>query len=242
MDTQSRGRTEQPSIARCIDISAVRAQHAESDVRKLAEYARSGNFINAHVLPNWVPLLRELLAGSDTLVGSPVGFPGGAHATPIKVAEAEWLLGAGVQEVDAVMNIGRLRSGDDAYVRRELEALREVIPQDIPLKVIFETSLLSADEIRRGSALAVESRFDFVKTGTGWTGVPIDLDTVRLIREVVGDALAIKAVGGLHDLDTVLAFQSELGVERFGIGVDGAVAILEEERRRRGADAEVGAR
>ena len=203
-------------------------------MRALAASAREGGFINAHVLPHWVPLLRDLLEGSGTLAGAPVGFPGGGHGTEIKLAEAEWLVRHGVQELDVVVNIGRLRSGDDAYVRGELEAVRSVVPAPIPLKVILEVSLLTPDEVRRGATLAVETGADFIKTGTGWTGVRVDLATVRLIREVVGDRAQIKASGGLRDLDTVLAFERE-GVERFGIGVEPALAILAEERARAGA-------
>lgn len=219
------------SIARRIDISAVRAHHAEPDVRRLADVARAGGFINAHVLPAWVPLLRSLLDGSDTLVGAPVGFPGGGHATPVKVAEAEWLVEHGVQELDVVVNIGRLLSGDHAYVRGELDAVRAVVPTSIPLKVILEVSLLSDDEIRAGAELAVEAGADFVKTGTGWTGVPVTLDTVRLIRAAIGDRAQIKASGGLRDLETVLAFRDQ-GVERFGIGVEPALAIVAAEQER----------
>lgn len=221
----------EPSIARRIDISAVRAQHAEEDVRALARDAREGGFVNAHVLPHWVPLLRELLDGSDTLVGAPVGFPGGGHATKVKVAEAQWLVANGVQELDVVVNVGRLRSGDDGYVADELRAVRDVVPDTVPLKVILEVSLLTDAEIRRGAALAVEAGADFVKTGTGWTGVPVTLDDVAAIRETVGDRAQIKASGGLRDLDTVLKFR-DAGVERFGIGVGPALAIVAEEASR----------
>lgn len=220
-----------PSIARVIDISAVRAHHAEADVRDLAAKAREGRFVNAHVLPHWVRLLRDLLEGSDTLVGAPVGFPGGGHTTRVKVAEAEGLLADGVQELDVVVNVGRLRSADDAYVSAELEAVREVVPRTVPLKVILETSLLSPDEVRRGAVLAAAAGADFVKTGTGWTGVPADLDTVRRIREATHGAVAIKASGGLRDLQTLLDLQ-QAGVARFGVGVEPALAILAEERRR----------
>lgn len=219
------------SIARAIDISAVRAHHAEADVRLLASRARDGDFVNAHVLPHWVPLLRELLEGSNTLVGAPVGFPAGGHATAVKVAEAEQLVADGAQELDVVINVARLRSADDAYVRRELDAVRAAVPRHLPLKVILETSLLSPDEVRRGAVLALETEADFVKTGTGWTGAVVDAGTVALVREATGGRIAVKASGGLRDLDTVLALR-EAGVARFGIGLDHASAIVIEERRR----------
>src|SRR5699024_6761259 len=100
------------SLARIIDISAVQAQHTVSDVRELATHALSGDFIAAHVLPGWVPILAELLAGSTTNVGSPVGFPSGGTSTDVKVREAHWLVEAGVNEMDIVINVGRLKSGD----------------------------------------------------------------------------------------------------------------------------------
>lgn len=221
------------SIARAIDISAVRAHHAEADVHDLAAKAREGRFVNAHVLPHWVPLLRGLLEGSDTLVGAPVGFPGGGHTTRVKVAEAEGLLADGVQELDVVVNVGRLRSGDEAYVAADVAAVRAVVPRTVPLKVILETSLLTPEEVGRGATLAAAAGADFVKTGTGWTGVATDLETVRLIREATHGTVSVKASGGLRDLDTLLAMQ-EAGVERFGVGVEPALAILAEERRRAG--------
>lgn len=222
------------SIARLIDISAVRAQHGEADVRDLCAAAREGRYVNAHVLPAWVSLARELLDGSETLVGAPIGFPGGGHVTATKVAEARQLLADGAQELDVVINVGWLRSGRDADLARELSAVREAVPDRVPLKVILEVSLLQREEIERGARLAVEAGADYVKTGTGWTGVPVTLDDVRTIRGAIGDRAKIKASGGLRDLDTVLSFRAE-GVERFGIGVGPAKEIVAEEARRAAA-------
>jgi deoxyribose-phosphate aldolase len=222
----------EPSIARRIDISTVRAQHGEADVRALAEAARAGGFVNAHVLPAWVTLARELLDGSETLVGAPIGFPSGGHATAIKVAEAQQLLADGAQELDVVINVGRLRSRRDDEVLAELSAVRAVVPPDVPLKAILEVALLDGAEVDRGARIAVEAGVDYVKTGTGWTGVPVTLDDVRTIRAAVGDRAKIKASGGLRDLDTVLAFEAE-GVERFGIAIEPALAIVADEAARR---------
>lgn len=219
------------SIARRIDISAVQSHHGEREVRALATAARVGGFVNAHVLPTWVPLLAELLAGSGTLVGAPVGFPSGGATTAVKVAEAERLLADGARELDVTTNAGRLRSGDDAFVARELHDVLAAIPRAVPTKVIVESSLLTPDEIRRGAELAADAGADFVKTGTGWAGRPTSMATIELIRTAVGDRVGIKASGGLRDLDTIRAMEAR-GVSRFGLNVEAAVAVVSEERRR----------
>jgi len=213
------------ALARLIDISAVQACHAESDIRRLAEIARQYNFINAHVLPNWVPLMRELLAGSATLVGSPVGFPSGGTITRVKVKEAEALLDDGVEEMDVVANIGRLRSGQFSYVLEDLKAVVDVASGHIPVKVILETAYLDDDQLHAGCDAAVESGADYVKTGTGWSGKPTTVETVCKILSFVGDAVAIKASGGIRTLETVTEML-ELGVSRFGINSDAAVRLL----------------
>ncbi len=142
---------EARALARTVDISCVRATHTEQDVRRLAAEATRWEFINAHVLPSWVPLLRELLEGTRTLVGSPVGFPSGGASTASKVAEARHLLVDGVQEMDVVMNIGRFLSGDIRYVTTELEIIVGEVRGKVPIKVIIETSLLTEPQIRTAS-------------------------------------------------------------------------------------------
>jgi len=107
-------------LAQMIDISAVQAFHTEDDVRALADLAVAQGFIAAHALPNFVPLLRSLIpAGGRTLVGGPIGFPAGGHMTAIKAAEARALREAGADELDLMMNVGRLKSGGLSYVRDE---------------------------------------------------------------------------------------------------------------------------
>lgn len=219
------------ALARRIDVSAVQASNARVDVESLATIARRYGFITAHVLPGWVPLLRSLLEGSSTLVGAPVGFPAGGSTTTVKVVEARDLLDAGAQEMDVVVNIGRLRSGDTDYVRHELNAIAEAIGHAVPLKVILEVGYLDEGQIRAGCEAAIEAGADFVKTGTGWSGRPTTIEHVRLIHGFVGGAIEIKASGGIRELDTVLEME-RLGVTRFGINTPAAVALLEEATRR----------
>ena len=99
-------------VAKLIDISAVQAPHGATEIRALVDNAKEFHFMAVHVLPCWVTFLKELLSNSpDILIGAPVGFPSGAHRTEIKVAEARLLLQDGVQEMDMMLNVGKLRSG-----------------------------------------------------------------------------------------------------------------------------------
>jgi len=124
-----------------------------------------------------------------------------------------------------VINIGALKSGYDDVVRNDIRAVKEAIG-DIPLKTILEVSLLTDDEIRRSSLLAVESGAAFVKTGTGWYGATT-VDHIRLIRETIGTSARIKAAGGIRTVK-MIEDMVEAGCSRFGIGVNSSIAILEE--------------
>lgn len=217
-------------LARMIDISAVQANCTEADVRGLAATALQHRFIAAHALPNFVPVLREALPrGGGTLVGGPIGFPSGGHTTATKVAEARQLVADGGEELDMVINVGRLRSGQDAYVVDEIGAVAATIAP-VPLKVILEVFHLSDDEIRRGCAAAINGGAAFVKTGTGWTPAATTLARIRLITDFVGTAIQVKASGGVHDLDSI-ADMVALGVSRFGVNTASAVELLQACRR-----------
>jgi deoxyribose-phosphate aldolase len=214
-------------LARLIDISAVRAQHGEDEIRRLVLRAKEYRFIAVHVLPCWVPFLKEQLAGErDILIGAPVGFPGGAHATETKVFEAKRLVADGVQEADMMLNVGKLRSGDIAYVERDIRAVVEAVAP-VPLKVILEVHYLKPGEIKRACECAIKSGAAFVKTATGWAAGGATLDTVKLITDFVGDSIKVKAAGGVRDLGTVRKMLG-MGVSRFGINLDSSIEILKE--------------
>ncbi len=212
-------------LAALIDISAVQAFSTEADVRELAEIATAEGFIAAHVLPNFVPLLRSLIPqGCGTMVGGPIGFPSGGHATRIKVAEAIALAADGAEELDMMINVGRLKSGDLDYVAADIRAVVEAIAP-VPLKVILEMAHLTDAEIRRGSAIVAESGAAFVKTGTGWTASATTVERLRIIIETVAGAVQVKASGGIRDLGTI-ADMLRLGVTRFGINTRVAVNLV----------------
>lgn len=219
----------QSSLARIIDVSAVQAYHAEDDVHGLAGAARTYGFGAAHVLPHWAPLLARLLAGSRTRVGAPVGFPSGGVTTATKVAEAQELVRAGTHELDVVANLGLLRSGRGNDVVSDLRAVLEATPEEVPIRVILETSVLSDYEIRRGAEMVVASGATCIKTGTGWAG-PTTPVAVSAIREAIGEAVTLKVAGGVRSLEQVRAMRA-LGVTRFGVSLQAAVRLVEEELR-----------
>lgn len=212
-------------LARHIDISCVQAQHARADIDELVGQAVAGGFVSAHVLPEWLGYLREKLEGTGVLAGSPVSFPSGGATTATKVAEASELLALGAQELDVVVAIGRLRSGDDAYVTRELAAIVEVVDDRVPLRAILEVGRLDDDDIRRGVDAAIAAGVPWIKTGTGWSGVPTSIAHIRLIADRADGRAALKAAGGIRDLETVRAM-AELGVTRFGMNAPAALAAV----------------
>ena len=213
-------------IARLTDISAVRAQHGEAEIRGMVESARKYGFYAVHVLPCWMSFLRGLLAGSPhILAGGPVGFPGGAHRTDIKVAEARALVADGVQEMDLMLNVGKLRSGELAYVEEEIRAVVGAAG-GLPVKVIIEAPLLTDDQIKSACDACIGGGAAFVKTSTGWLPNGSTLPMIRLISAHVGKAIKVKAAGGIRDVKTVLEMR-RLGVERFGINLSSAVQIVE---------------
>lgn len=214
-------------IARMIDLTAVRADSDEAEVRALAEAAKTYECLCACTLPAQTQLLLELLDGAPhTSVVGAVGFPSGAHTTAMKVAEARELLAMGCRELDMVINIGMLRSGQYGRVLEDLRAVVDTAA-GAPVKVILECHYLSKDEIRQGCELCIEAGASFVKTSTGWAPTGATLDNVALIKECVGDRVLVKAAGGIRSLDTLSKMYS-LGARRFGIGVASAIHIFEE--------------
>jgi deoxyribose-phosphate aldolase len=212
------------NLARMIDISAVQAFHTADDVTELARIAAQQKFVAAHALPNFVTLLRDRLTGSQTMTGAPVGFPSGGSTTRIKVAEARELVELGVQELDLMINLGRVCSGDFSYVLQEIRAVVNAVAP-VPVKVILEIHYLSDDQIKRGCELSIQGGADFVKTATGWAPSGATLERIELITRFVRDAIKVKASGGIRDLESVEKMW-RMGVKRFGINAAAAISIL----------------
>ena len=217
------------NLPRHIDISCVQAHHARPDTEELAAAARRGGFVSAHVLPNWVPVLRELLQGSDTLAGGPAGFPSGGSTTGTKLAEIGGLLESGAQEVDVVVNIGRLRSMELDYVTAELAAAVDLVDGAVPLRAILEVGHLTDEQLLAGCDCALEAGVPWIKTGTGWSGRPTTLRHIELIAARVAGRAQLKAAGGIRELATVEAMV-DLGVTRFGVNAAVAMELATQAR------------
>lgn len=229
----------QPTIqelAKMIDHSLLHPTMTDADVRAGCELSRAYGVATACVKPYHIPLAREILAGSDVLVCPVIGFPHGNSTTGIKVIEAESAALAGGREVDMVVNVGKVKGGDWAYVTREIRLINEVVvATGAILKVIFENDYLEEAEIVRLCEICSDVGVAFVKTSTGYGFVKGDDGTygytgathphLKLMRQHTSPGIQIKAAGGVRTLDDLLAVR-ELGVTR--IGATATVAILEE--------------
>jgi len=213
--------------AQMIDISAVRTQHGISDIEEIVGYAKKYSFINVHVLPNWVKTLADMIRDVPNIyVGSPVGFPSGAHSTKVKLLEAKQLIEDGVQEMDIVMNVGRFKSGQYDYVLDELKqiiALRK--GTDIKTKALIELNCLTDEELPKACEIVVASGADFLKTGTGWVPGSANIERIRTIKKIVGDRIQIKASGGIRTREEFDELYN-IGVTRFGINTHSAIEII----------------
>lgn len=213
-------------LARMIDLSAVRADVDLAEVRRLADVCKQYQCVCAFVMPCYMPQLKKWLSDAPAVgLGGVVGFPSGAQTTAMKLDEVHSHVEMGATEIDMVINVGMLKSGNDDYVADEIQAVVDAAGE-IPVKTILEVHHLSDDEIVRASQIAVQAGAGFVKTGTGWAPTGATLHNVRLIKQTVGDRAEVKAAGGVRDLATVIAMH-ELGVTRFGLGLTSGVAILE---------------
>jgi deoxyribose-phosphate aldolase len=213
-------------IASMIDLSGVQAFSGEDEVRALVRLARQYKCGVITVLPSQTALAIALLKGTTAIrVSGNVGFPSGGNTTQSKVFEAKELIAMGCAELDMVLNISMLLSGDYRYVLEDIKAV-VAVNNEIAVKVILECHYLSDDLIRKGCELCLEAGAAFVKTGSGWAPTGASAHNIALIKSVVGNEIGIKASGGIRSLEGMLELY-RLGATRFGIGLSSAVPILE---------------
>ena len=204
-------------IASMLDHSTLQPYLTEDDIRHGAEVALKYHTASMCARPCDVPIMAEMLKGSGVKVCTVIGFPHGAHETAIKVAEADLALEEGCEELDMVINIGRMIRGDEDYVREEIRQISDhAHAKGAIVKVIIETCFLTDKQKKRACELSEEAGADFVKTSTGYGTKGCTIEDLKLMRAAVSDKVRVKGSGGIRDLDTVLAARAA-GASRCGV-------------------------
>ncbi len=209
-------------LAACIDHTLLKPDATAAQIERLCAAARAHQFFSVCVHGSRVAAALHFLDGSDVKVATVVGFSLGAMSSDAKRFEAEAAIDDGAQEIDMVLNIGRLKDGDDRHVLRELCDVVEAADERT-VKVILETCLLTDEQKIRACQLAVESGAHFVKTSTGFSTGGATVADVKLLRATVGPVFGVKASGGIRDTKTALAM-IEAGATR--LGTSASIAIV----------------
>ena len=205
-----------------VDHTLLKADSTPQQIRVLCDEAVRFGTASVCVNGCYVPLAADCLKGTPVKVCAVIGFPLGAISTAAKVFEARDAVAAGAEEIDMVINIGRLKAGDTAYVLEEIRAVKAAIGTRV-LKVIIETCLLTEEEKITMCRLVTESGADFIKTSTGFSTGGATFDDVRLFAAHVGPGVQIKAAGGIRTREDMEEFL-RLGATR--LGTSSAVKIL----------------
>jgi deoxyribose-phosphate aldolase len=215
------------NIPQLIDHTILRPDTTRADIEQLCREARQHKFYSVCVNPTWVSLARQLLDSSGVKVCCVVGFPLGAQPPETKAMEARAAIRQGAKEIDMVINVGALKSGDDALVLRDIRSVVEACRDgSARCKVILETSLLANEEKGRACELAVKARADFVKTSTGFSTGGATVEDVALMSRIVREkGLGVKASGGIRSLAD-LRRMVQAGATR--IGTSSGIKILQE--------------
>lgn len=214
------------AAARIIDHTLLKPEATRDQVSRLCKEATDYGFYSVMVNPTNIAQCAAELRGTHVVVGTVIGFPLGATTSTAKLAEASDALRLGARELDMVLNIGALRSGDRDLVQVEMKSLSVLAHRHhAKLKVILETALLSTDQKILACQLAAAARVDFVKTSTGFASAGATTDDVALMRGVVGNDIGVKAAGGIRTSNDLLAMV-DAGANR--VGASASVAIVRE--------------
>jgi deoxyribose-phosphate aldolase len=214
-------------LARYIDHTILKPNATEEQIRNLCAEALEFNFRSVCVNPTWVSLAASLLRDSEVLTCTVVGFPLGANESEIKALEARRAIRNGAREIDMVINVGALKSGNDELVLRDIKSVvEECVDGNAKCKVILETALLTDAEKRRASELAKKARANFVKTSTGFsTGGATAADVALMASVVRGAGMEVKASGGIGSYEDAKAM-IEAGATR--LGASASIGIVRE--------------
>ncbi|KAB3533209.1 deoxyribose-phosphate aldolase [Alkaliphilus serpentinus] len=202
-------------IERYIDHTILKPDATNVEIKKYCTEAKENHFYSVCVNGSNVVLVANELLGSDVKVTAVVGFPLGAATKETKAFETKNAIENGANEIDMVINVGALKEGNSNYVLEDIKAVVEAAKGRAIVKVIIETALLTNEEKLIACNLSKEAGADFVKTSTGFSSGGATVEDVRLMKEVVGDALEVKASGGIRDYATAMAM-IEAGATRLG--------------------------
>ncbi|WP_443091130.1 deoxyribose-phosphate aldolase [Basfia succiniciproducens] len=210
-------------LAKFIDHTALTAEKTAQDIIKLCDEAIENQFWSVCINPCYIPLAKEKLAATNVKICTVIGFPLGANLTSVKAFEAQESIKAGAQEIDMVINVGWIKSGEWDKVRSDIQVVLQACNGTL-LKVILETCLLTPDEIVKACEICRDLKVGFVKTSTGFNKDGATVEDVALMRQTVGDKLGVKASGGIRDTETAMAMINA-GATR--IGASAGIAIIE---------------
>ena len=221
---------EKKDLAQMVDHTQLRAYAVKEDFEKLCKEAADYGFKMVAINSYPVELCSKLLKGTGVHVGAAIGFPLGQTTIENKVHETKQAIENGADEIDYVINIGKLKEKDYDYIEREMtEIVKACREKNILSKVIFENCYLTDDEKIKVSEIAAKVKPDFIKTSTGFGTGGATLEDVKLMKSIVTDEVKVKAAGGIRDLDTFLAMV-EAGAER--IGTSAGIEIMNEYDKR----------
>ena len=219
-------------VAKMIDHSLLNPTLSTDDLEAGIRLALAFDVASVCIMPYHLKKCAEMLAGSTVKPSTTIGFPHGGHTTQIKVAEAERAIKDGCEELDMVVNVSKVLSGDWDYVQHDISAVIKVAhAAGQKVKVIFENCYLNNDQKTKLCEICTELNADWVKTSTGYGTGGATHEDLKLMREKSGENVQVKAAGGVRDLDTLLAVR-EIGVTR--CGASRSSEILNEARKRLG--------
>jgi deoxyribose-phosphate aldolase len=217
------------SLARMIDHTLLKPEATKQQVEELCAEAKQYSFASVCINPSFVKLCAQLLRGTSVKVCTVIGFPLGSTSTEAKTFEADQALRDGARELDMVLNVGMLKSGENHYVENDIRSVAQAVHRSgALLKVIIETGLLTDEEKIRACVLAKRAGADFVKTSTGFSKGGATAGDIRLMRKVVGSGLGVKASGGVRTQEQALEL-IESGADRIGASASVKIVMGEKE-------------
>ena len=216
-----------PAPEKMIDHTLLQPDATNADIERLCDEATEYGFMAVCVNPVHVERCVAMLAGSGVRVATVAGFPFGANRTQAKTVEATSAVALGAEEIDMVITIGALRSGENDHVAHDIRTVRKACAAGIILRVIIETCYLDDTQKRTACQIAMAEGADFVKTSTGLGPAGATPEDVRLMREMVGPEMGVKAAGGIRDAATFWTMV-RAGANR--IGTSAGVQIIDEIR------------